>query len=713
MEDNSLARDAATSAAVSALTSRVTAAEGVNTSQSTNITNLQNSVTGLQSGKADASALTALDSKVTGQGNTLTSQGSAITALQNSITNGPVLPSDFSAGLSNWTGSRQGDPTQVNTLAGTIVTDDADFGVCAQFNNWTTLGTSALSKGLVQAIPGRVYRVRARFKVLASPTFPIGMNIVAGGNTATYTAGGDAFGNPVTVSAAGQIVEITALFSDKAANAAGAIAWGATAVLLRFGLRLNTALTTGLQLRVQSIAIEEATADVANADATTALTSRVSAAEGNISSTSGALTTLTNRVTAAEGVNASQATAISGLQTSVTNINGTLTSQGESITSLSNSIDGLQGAGDNLLKASNVALVRPAGAYKIGSYIPAEALIRGEYYTLVACITHTPASGDTTSSVGAWVNGQQGITTNLVRNGNKVIATYTFGFNHATAPGTSVDFYYYPSTVTSGAATVHWACLYQGTVVPPKAWQPSVAELGQAVQGKADSSALTALASRVTNAEGNISSTSSALTTLTNRVTAAEGVNTNQATAISGLNSSVTTINGTLTSQASQIGKLEASASGVNAPFASVSTWDFSSDAEGWTARGGTALATGGAFQFTTTTGTSRMTRSGLSIKGSDYDKIRARIRRVSGTVTYSTLSLFYVNAVHGLSNSFVGSVNTPDEFKNGTGWVEVEWDMANLAQGEPTGLMGPRPRLSCSSRMRALPAWYRWTGLP
>ncbi|WP_428176507.1 host specificity factor TipJ family phage tail protein [Comamonas testosteroni] len=513
---------------------------------------------------ATAAAVTALDTRVTAAEGVNTSQSTSITNLQNSITNGPVLPSDFSAGMGNWTGSRQGDPTTVATLAGTIVTDDADFGVCAQFNNWTVTGASVLTKGLVQAIPGRVYRVRARFKLLAAPSFPISMNIVAGGNTATYASGGDAFSASVSLTTVGQIVEISALFSDKVANAAGAVAWGATAVLLRFGLRLNSAtLASGLQFRVQSITVEDATADAANADATAALTSRVSNAEGNISSTSGALTTLTNRVTAAEGVNASQATAISGLQTSVTNINGTLTSQGSSITSLSNSLDALQGAGDNLLKASNVELVRAAGAYKIGSYIPAEALTRGEYYTLVACITHTPASGDTTSSVGAWVNGQQGIATNLVRNGNKVVATYTFGFNHATAPGTSVDFYYYPSTVTTGAATVHWACLYQGTVVPPKAWQPSVAELGQAVQGKADSSALTALASRVTNAEGNISSTSSALTTLTNRVTAAEGVNNSQATAIGGLQSSVTTINGTLSSQGSSITSLESSVKNI------------------------------------------------------------------------------------------------------------------------------------------------------
>lgn len=563
--DNSQARDAATSSALSGLTSRVTAAEGVNTSQSTSITNLQNSVTNLQSGKADASALSALDSKVTTQGNTLTSQGSAITALQNSISNGPVLPSDFSAGLVNWTGSRQGDPTTVNanTLNDSIVTDDADFGVCAQFNNWTSVGTGVQTKGLVQAVPGRVYRVRARFKVVASPSFPIGMNIVACGNTAIYAAGGDAFSNPVTIAAAGQIAEITALFSDKAANAAGAVAWGATAILLRFGLRMNTALASGLQLRVQSITVEDATADAANADATTALTSRVTTAEGNITSTSGALTTLTNRVTAAEGVNISQATAISGLQSSVTSINGTLTSQGNSITSLSNSLDALQGAGDNLLKASNVELVRAAEMYQIGGYTTTETLTRGETYTLVACITHTPASGDVTSSVGAWVNGQQGINQNLVRNGSKVIATATFVFNHAAAAGTLVNFYYYPSTVKTGTATVHWACLYQGVVVPPKAWQPSMAELGQALQTKADASALSSLQSTVSQQGDTITSQGSSLSALKNTVeNPTTGLGSKaSSSAVTALDSKVTGIDGRLTSETSRIDSLQVSVS--------------------------------------------------------------------------------------------------------------------------------------------------------
>ncbi|BDR08252.1 DUF1983 domain-containing protein [Comamonas thiooxydans] len=616
-----------TAEALTSLTARVTAAEGVNTSQSTSITNLQNSVTGLQTGKADASALSALDSKVTTQGNTLNSQGSAITALQNSITNGPVLPSDFSAGLGNWTASRQGDPTTVNTLPGTIVTDDANFGVCAQFNNWTSLGAGVQSKGLVQAVPGRVYRVRARFKVVAAPSFPFGMNIVAGGNTAIFASGGDAFSNSVTITAAGQIAEITALFSDKAANAAGAVAWGATAVLLRFGLRLNTALASGLQLRVQSITIEDATADAANADATTALTSRVTTAEGNITSTSGALTTLTNRVTAAEGVNASQATAISGLQTSVTTINGTLTSQGSAITSLQNSLS--SAGGQNLLYNPSFEVPvggGPDGWTTTGSSgvtrtattvtssldggaarrIDATGMTTSLYASLeMATTRRVPVVSDQPMAVSAYARGTDGLRAYIVCTwmksgavvGSQRVSAYT-----PLADGWQRLSFVPP--VNSGADTFYISLRVNtlGSVTAGFVeWDRAQIELGDVVTGwrdndKAEASAQAsttqALDSRVTAAEGNITSTSSALTALTNRVTAAEGVNTSQATAISGLNSSVSTINGTLTSQASQITSLQAGltdAGGQNLLYNSSFelAGAVSGMAEGWVTRGG------------------------------------------------------------------------------------------------------------------------------
>ncbi|MCF6688252.1 TipJ family phage tail tip protein, partial [Raoultella terrigena] len=72
---------AANASATSALTSRVESAEGKITSQSQQITQLNNSLTG----KADASALQSLQNTVTQQGKTLTSQGDAITSLNNSL----------------------------------------------------------------------------------------------------------------------------------------------------------------------------------------------------------------------------------------------------------------------------------------------------------------------------------------------------------------------------------------------------------------------------------------------------------------------------------------------------------------------------------------------------------------------------------------------------------------------------------------------------
>ncbi len=549
--------------------------------------------------KADASALSSLDTRVTAAEGSLTTQGQSITALQNSITNGPVLPSDFSAGLGNWTAARQGSPTTVATTPGTIVTNDADFGVCADFTNWTAAGGNVLTKGVVPAAPGRVYRVRVRCKVMASQVFPVSLNIVAGTNKADFTLGGsDAMSASVSAPSAGQVVEFTALFSDKAANTAGAVAWNATSVYLRFGLRLHTGVGTGLQVRVQTIVVEDATADAANADATTALTSRVSNAEGNISSTSGALTTLTNRVTAAEGVNASQAAAISGLQTSVTNINGTLTSQGSAITSLENNLS--EAGGQNQLYnpsfeiAGAVAGVADGWVTRGGSgapnsvrslvpsfLAPSELAQRLEYTGLATWAeiwtdTHRISlSANNKVSASAYFRATPGFLVRIVIGFLNAQGTWLEERTGGLTSDGSMQRILLQNLTPRSDAVLAWVGLrVAGTTAAPFTgfveWDRAQFEFGAAVTGwrdnslardAADASAIQALDSRVTNAEGSITSTSSALTALTNRVTAAEGVNTSQATAISGLNSSVTTINGTLTSQATQITNLQAGVS--------------------------------------------------------------------------------------------------------------------------------------------------------
>lgn len=94
----------AENSALTALDSKVTTVDGKVTSQGTAITALTGRVTtaeGTLSTKADSSALTALDSKVTQQGGTVSSQGTAITKLQNDLatTNTTVSTKASSAAL--------------------------------------------------------------------------------------------------------------------------------------------------------------------------------------------------------------------------------------------------------------------------------------------------------------------------------------------------------------------------------------------------------------------------------------------------------------------------------------------------------------------------------------------------------------------------------------------------------------------------------------
>lgn len=86
---DAIAANDTTAKALSLLDTRVTSAEGVNTSQGNSITSLNNSVTGINgtlAGKADSSALATLANRVTATENSLTSQGSSVTSLTSSVT---------------------------------------------------------------------------------------------------------------------------------------------------------------------------------------------------------------------------------------------------------------------------------------------------------------------------------------------------------------------------------------------------------------------------------------------------------------------------------------------------------------------------------------------------------------------------------------------------------------------------------------------------
>nr|WP_329957289.1 DUF1983 domain-containing protein [Pseudomonas putida] len=203
-----------------------------------------------------------------------------------------------------------------------------------------------------------------------------------------------------------------------------------------------------------------------------------------------------------------------------------------------------------------------------------------------------------------------------------------------------------------------------GNANTPKRWNGSAwVTVTDKVATDAAAAAANALSQVATKAEA------SALQTLANRVTAAEGVNTSQSTSITDLNNSVGAIQGALGS------------SGLDpAPGA---LWQFDTTTEGWVVSSAT-LAQGAGFIKITATGADPQLMSSaaatLSIAGSLYSRVRARITRRAGATTDWDGQLFYSTAGHGFAGTYRAVAANPN-LSVGQSAV-VEWDMANLTAG-------------------------------
>ena len=221
---------------------------------------------------------------------------SQITTLQSSVrsgSSGSMFPSTFEEGTTYWTNLRDGDPTTIATAAGTKITNDTNYGVCLEINDFGTPGENILPKGVVPAIVGRKYRVTARFKVTAGDG-TADFNFVAAGQSATFANTGSVF-TATTSAATGVVKEITATFSDTAAS--GITAWGPGAIYLRFGLRLNTT-EIGMVARVQSIKVEDVTAELTLSAAIAVASSTTATLDGDVR----ALYTVRTEVSGAGGL---------------------------------------------------------------------------------------------------------------------------------------------------------------------------------------------------------------------------------------------------------------------------------------------------------------------------------------------------------------------------------------------------------------------------
>ncbi|WP_348656649.1 hypothetical protein [uncultured Sphingobium sp.] len=238
------------------------------------------------------------------------SANSTYNAMIQSQAASPVLPSDFSDGLNQWTNDRSGRPDQVGAANGTVINGDGTFGRCADFA-WTTAGQGVLTRGWVPTTAGRFYEVRARFRVRQGDG-SYNFTIIGGWMDATGVDAGNSFVQNTTVD--GSVREIVAVFSDTASS--GVFAWPANSVFARFGLRLNSS-ETGMIVRVGSIKVTDITekraaansASAASASATNAASSATNAGASATAASGHADTAQTKSEDAAASASAASSSA--------------------------------------------------------------------------------------------------------------------------------------------------------------------------------------------------------------------------------------------------------------------------------------------------------------------------------------------------------------------------------------------------------------------
>lgn len=278
----------------------------------------------------------------------------------------------------------------------------------------------------------------------------------------------------------------------------------------------QTALST-----LQTEMNDTETATASNTTAINGLTTRVTSAEGTISTSSSAITALDTRLTTLDnstnGTVGANTTAITDLDTRVTSAEGTITSQGSSITSLNSSLSGLTSTvGGNTTSIT-------ANATALGALTTRVTNAEG---------TITTHSSDITSLNTSAAAAASGVSTNA----SAITALDT---RLTSAEGTITS---QASSITSLTSTVggHTTSIGANTT--------AITSNATAIGG---------LTTRVTSAENNITSQASDITTLTTNLSTANTSITANTTAIGGLTTRVTAAEGTITTHTSDITTLQ------------------------------------------------------------------------------------------------------------------------------------------------------------
>ncbi|HBV1728411.1 DUF1983 domain-containing protein [Klebsiella pneumoniae] len=526
--------------------------------------------------KADATALATLDTKVTQQGKTLESQSNSLTNLSNSLSqvaadidasgqipgNLVVNPS-FERGLDGYTG---------RSTATSVVEVSVPHS-----------GTRALKVDPGNVTPGQY------IPFVQGRTYEIGVWVKEPGATTDNGAGnnklriGNSAGQPVFERPynSGTVGTNWTLISGR---------WKATETA-SLPVTLSNYLISGSRY-FDDFYVTDVTDRVdidATAGAVTGLTSRVSTAEGAITSQSQQLTNLQNSLntTNSNVSKKADATALQSLQNTVEQHGRDLTTQSSALTNLENNFSSLAVGGTNFIRNADTLegwSSRHATETYLGDRVAYTRLAKGasgytqldeqtldvtgrtefvfSFYAKgaydgqeMASYFYNP-SNTTTTETSQGVKGGAGdgkavtkLTTAWARYWVKWVIPATSGTKRLIAARLE--------SATSADKEV-WLCrpqLETGTVMTD--WSPSPDDAASGIT--ANTSAINSLTSRVTNAEGQLTAQSQSITNLQNSLNTTNNNVAQKASAqsVSDLTSRVTSAEGKITSQGQAITKLQ------------------------------------------------------------------------------------------------------------------------------------------------------------
>ncbi|MFJ0052116.1 phage tail protein [Acinetobacter baumannii] len=578
----------ANASAISNLKTRVTNAEGVITSQGNSITQLNNSVTSINSEltkKADATTLNALTNRVSTAEGTITSQGNSITSLRNDLnaTNDKVASKADSSALnsldskvSEIDGRVTSNTSAVTALQGRVTTvenglltkadasalnnyytkteaDSATSGAIDKFNSQLTIGgvnvvanseaprTSTAATNREYLLYERSAELKAFYdENLEKPiTISFEMSVPVAGPVQVYSSNGSAhqFVTSVNAIIVNQFAKYSVTVSPKAHTASTTVST----------IEFYGTYGTGRIPTIRKLQIEAGTKATAWSPSPRDTKAAIDA----------------------------NASAISKIDTRVTNAEGTITSQGNSITSLNNTltnndlsnlvlnpdfIDPKNGWTSGVIVDATDAAPNPPSlkALKLNNrdsyYGPFVKCNVGDMFYVSAWFA-TPNTSATASAVIGFNTRNSAGTYTWYTVAVKSTDKNAWGFveGYFTVPAGMVDIrpWLQVSIAASEAAGQQWH-------VTNIQVRNITGNKKLATDLQATSSALSTLDSKVTNIDGRVTSASNSIVSLNNSVT---NINTAlsqkaDAAALNSLSNRVTTAEGNITSQGNSITSL-------------------------------------------------------------------------------------------------------------------------------------------------------------